>query len=291
MDANTLIPDTINKESDQPKSWRAVLPVHPAADLFPLMSESELQELAGDIIKHGLRYPVILCRKNKSGKPYLLDGRNRLDAMESVGISPFDRDGKLRHWSEREGDPYDIVLSMNVHRRHLTGEQKRELIAKILKAKPGESNRKIAKQTKADHKTVAAVRGELESGGEIPQLEKTTGADGKQYKSRKKKAPKPSESAEIERDRKACLALYQKVTEAERERAQLRAQFKSAEISPEQRRRENANLGITATARSKQNLEWFTVACREYLPNVTVESHRQEARRLVAELTAVGATP
>jgi hypothetical protein len=213
MDANTLIPDTINKESDQPKSWRAVLPVHPAADLFPLMSESELQELAGDIIKHGLRYPVILCRKNKSGKPYLLDGRNRLDAMESVGISPFDRDGKLRHWSEREGDPYDIVLSMNVHRRHLTGEQKRELIAKILKAKPGESNRKIAKQTKADHKTVAAVRGELESGGEIPQLEKTTGADGKQYKSRKK-----PEAIRVRRNRARPKGVSRALSEGNRGR-------------------------------------------------------------------------
>ena len=59
----------------------------------------------------------------------------------------------------------------------------------------------------------------------------------------------------------------------------------SQEISVEQRRRENANLGMTAAERSKQNLEWFAVACREYLPNISVEMHRQEARRLVAELT------
>jgi hypothetical protein len=59
----------------------------------------------------------------------------------------------------------------------------------------------------------------------------------------------------------------------------------SAEISFEQRRRENANLGMTAAERSKQNLEWFAVACRQYLPNITIEAHRQEARRLVAELT------
>jgi hypothetical protein len=32
----------------KPKSWRAVLPVHPAADLFPMMSESELRELGED---------------------------------------------------------------------------------------------------------------------------------------------------------------------------------------------------------------------------------------------------
>jgi len=60
----------------------------------------------------------------------------------------------------------------------------------------------------------------------------------------------------------------------------------SQEISVEQRRRENASLGMTAAERSKQNLEWFAVACREYLPQITNEMHRQEARRLVAELTA-----
>ena len=59
----------------------------------------------------------------------------------------------------------------------------------------------------------------------------------------------------------------------------------SPEISAEQRKRENANLGMTAAERSKRNLEWFAVACREYLPNITVEVHRQEAHRLVAELT------
>jgi hypothetical protein len=59
----------------------------------------------------------------------------------------------------------------------------------------------------------------------------------------------------------------------------------SQEVSIEQRRRENANLGTTAGERSKQNLEWFAVACREYLPKITVEAHRQEARNLVATLT------
>jgi hypothetical protein len=32
--------------SPQPKSWRDVLPIHPAADLFPPIPEAELKELA-----------------------------------------------------------------------------------------------------------------------------------------------------------------------------------------------------------------------------------------------------
>ena len=64
----------------QRKSWRDVLPIHPAAELFPLMSESELRELGEDIKANGLRTSIVLYE----GK--LLDGRNRLDAMELVGV-------------------------------------------------------------------------------------------------------------------------------------------------------------------------------------------------------------
>jgi hypothetical protein len=46
--------------SSQPKSWRDVLPIQSAADLFPLMSESELRELGEDIKKNGLRSPIVL---------------------------------------------------------------------------------------------------------------------------------------------------------------------------------------------------------------------------------------
>jgi transcriptional regulator with XRE-family HTH domain len=228
-------------------SWRDVLPIHPAAELFPTMSESELRELGKDIKKNGLRYPIILWRENEGANAYLLDGRNRLDAMESVGLSILNKDGEIkRGWSFRDGDPYDLVLSFNVLRRHLTGEQKRELIAKILKAKPAASNRQIAKQVKADHKTVAAVRAEKESTGEIPQLKKTVGADGKQRKSKKKPKPAPQPGTqEYERDRKECVALDLKAKEAERRLAQWHLDHPataSAEVSMEQRRAEMAQL-------------------------------------------------
>jgi hypothetical protein len=85
-------------------TWRDVLPVHPAADLFPLMSEAELRELGEDIKKNGLQIPIVVWiserdsdhpRRRKQPNRYsLLDGRNRLDAMELVGI-PFELS-----WSE-----------------------------------------------------------------------------------------------------------------------------------------------------------------------------------------------
>ncbi|MGO8924849.1 MAG: hypothetical protein ACLQF4_18170, partial [Xanthobacteraceae bacterium] len=52
--------DITTKSVAVTKRWRGVLPVHPAADLFPLMSEAELRELADDIGKQGQCDPVSL---------------------------------------------------------------------------------------------------------------------------------------------------------------------------------------------------------------------------------------
>ncbi len=201
--------------------WRKHLIVHPAADLLPLMSEPELETLARDIHKNGLLTPIVLWRENwNDDSPAVLsDGRNRLDALAALGWlslypvrerhpresreyvrnnPPFDINDEcvlnaLDGGFDATGfetsdveDPYALVLSLNHHRRHLTPDQKRDLIDAILKARPEQSNRQIAKQVKGDHKKVADRRSKLESTGEIPQLDKTVGADGKARKTKPK---------------------------------------------------------------------------------------------------------
>jgi hypothetical protein len=47
--------NTSDKPTTQAKSWRDVLPIHPAADFFPPMAEAELAELGADTSKHGSR--------------------------------------------------------------------------------------------------------------------------------------------------------------------------------------------------------------------------------------------
>ena len=42
------------------KSWRDVLPIHPAAELFPLMAPDALRALGADIKKGKLREPITL---------------------------------------------------------------------------------------------------------------------------------------------------------------------------------------------------------------------------------------
>lgn len=65
--------------------WRDILPVHPAADALPLLSPEALQELADDIKANGLLEPPTLWHDIETDKTYLLDGRNRLDALELNG--------------------------------------------------------------------------------------------------------------------------------------------------------------------------------------------------------------
>ena len=85
---------------------------HELADVFPLLSETELNSLTEDIRQHGLREPIVLYQ----GK--VLDGRNRWLACQRLGIKPATR--------EFQGDALAAlayVWSANFHRRHLTPSQ------------------------------------------------------------------------------------------------------------------------------------------------------------------------
>ena len=91
---------------------------HQIANIFPMMGKEELGELADDIMQNGLRQPIVLYQGQ------ILDGRNRYQACELAGIES--------DCTEYEGDdPLGYVLSLNLHRRHLTASQRAALAAEI----------------------------------------------------------------------------------------------------------------------------------------------------------------
>src|SRR5262245_16617274 len=140
------------------KSWRDVYKVHPAADLFPTLPEDELRKLGEDIKANGLKDKIILW-SGRDEDLIVLDGRNRLDAMELMKVSILENqgarnspDGKSDDWgflssitTHYDGDPYSYVISKNIRRRHLSKEQQADLIVKVIKAKEAD----LAKMAKS----------------------------------------------------------------------------------------------------------------------------------------------
>jgi hypothetical protein len=176
-------------------AWRDFLRVHPAAELFPMMAPAEIKDLADDIKVQGLRHAIVLWR-DADGEYSLLDGRNRLDAWEAAGLNvPEGAEAILRTMNAtlldatEKIDPYDYVVSINLHRRHLTGEQKRDVIAILIKLKPEMSDRQIAKMVGASPTTAGDVRRELVKADQLSNLDSRVGADGK---TRKLPPPKPA---------------------------------------------------------------------------------------------------
>ena len=178
------------------------LSFHPLADIFPLMEGVELDALVEDIYRNGLREPIVL----HEGK--ILDGRNRYRACMKIVEKAEAQNycGQLyqpqfKELEPRIGvgiDPYAYVISANIHRRHLTAEQRRGLIAKVLKAEPRKSDRQIAETVKASPTTVGSIRKKLEATGEVSNLDTRTDTKGRQQPARK-----PATAAEIRARRKA----------------------------------------------------------------------------------------
>lgn len=86
--------------------------IHPAAELFPLIGDDALGDLADDIKLHGLLEP---CWLNRDG--VLLDGRNRIRACQIAGVKP--------RFREYDGtDEVGFIVSLNLRRRHLNEDER-----------------------------------------------------------------------------------------------------------------------------------------------------------------------
>lgn len=102
------------------------LETHPAATLFPLMTEDEYQGLKADIAENGQLEDVVLYRDQ------ILDGRNRLRACEELGLEPmYTLLGSFE-------DPWKYVISHNLHRRHLTTSQRAMVASKLATLEHGD---------------------------------------------------------------------------------------------------------------------------------------------------------
>jgi ParB-like chromosome segregation protein Spo0J len=176
------------------------LKFHPLADIFPLMEGAEFEELVADIKANGLREKIDLYQ----GK--IVDGRNRYRALQRLEIDPsaepskYFRKAIYAHSAGGEIAPHEqdndarvraYIISKNIHRRHLTVDQKSAFLVELVKASPEKSDRTLAKEAGTTHPTIAKARKRAEATGKALPVEKRTGADGKARKQPAKKKRKP----------------------------------------------------------------------------------------------------
>lgn len=111
---------------------------HEAANIFPLLEGDEYRKLRDDIKANGLIEPIWTYE----GK--ILDGRNRYIACLDCGVTP-----KYRQY---EGDdPISFVISLNLHRRHLTSSQLGFVALEVEKQLAVEARKRQLSGKKLDH--------------------------------------------------------------------------------------------------------------------------------------------
>jgi len=141
----------------------AVLTVHPAAAIFPMISDDEIKELAASIARHGLREPIRIIQGDEKDQWFVLDGRNRLEALRRSGVS---EDQIFKNYTyaltsteleKMDATPEEYVLMANIERRNLTPPQRRELAGKLA-IMLAERQKEMPKSEKTDTTAEAAAK-------------------------------------------------------------------------------------------------------------------------------------
>jgi ParB-like chromosome segregation protein Spo0J len=123
---------------------------HEAANIFP-MEEDSIAELSADIAKRGQLVPIELL----GGK--IIDGRRRWTADQRAGVIPITRELD----PAKVPDPVAYVLSLNLHRRHLTPSQR---------AMVGARAREIYDREAKDRQKIAGGDRKSEAAKSLPVL-------------------------------------------------------------------------------------------------------------------------
>jgi len=146
--------------------------------VMPPLTPEEYQALKEDIAENGVLVPAV-----HDEDAVIIDGHYRVQAYQELeaegraagGFPTQERTGLT------EDEKRDLAWRLNMQRRHMTSEQKRDAIRKKLKESPQWADNRIAQLLGVDHKTVRVNRVMLEGIKGIPKVEKVIGTDGKEY--------------------------------------------------------------------------------------------------------------
>ncbi len=138
------------------------LVAHPLADLFPMLGDEELNELADSIKREGLLERIVVFGE------LILDGRNRYAAMRIAGIA-YDRE-HFAFFSGSEAEAIAFVESKNITRRHLTLGQRSMAAHDFLEMRGGKGAARARRGKAADGEgRQAALEEAAENFGTSPE--------------------------------------------------------------------------------------------------------------------------
>jgi hypothetical protein len=139
--------------------------------LLPPLSEDEYAALREDIRGAGVRVPIDV---DEDGN--ILDGHHRKAIADELGVECPERIVRgLPDFAK-----VDYALTVNLTRRHLTREQRRDLVTKSLKRDPRVSDREHARRCGVSHTYVSGVREALEAAEQLATVASRIGKDGRE---------------------------------------------------------------------------------------------------------------
>jgi DNA modification methylase len=202
--------------------------IHEVCAIFPMMSVEEFSGLKEDIAVNGQREPVWTYRGE------VIDGRNRLKACEELRVTP-----KVKEW-DGKGSLVEFVVSLNLHRRHLTSSQKAACgtdIEERLAVEAKERQRASGgdKRSKDAKKSVVAklpqpIEAKPKSRDKAAKIVGSSPRNIQDAKTVKKKAPKLHE--EVKAGKKTISQAKREIARSEK-RADLETKAKAVEAQPQ----------------------------------------------------------
>jgi hypothetical protein len=165
----------------------------PYLKLVRQLNASERRQLRGGIEREGRILDPLTVSVRGDGRRVLLDGHNRLEMADEMGLPEDKVPLDLRTGMTREQEA-KLAVQRNAERRQLTKDdiakakdRLTKQVERILKDRNGDiSDRAVAEELGTTHKTVGKVRKKLEEVDTVPTREKRTGKDGKKQSAMKR---------------------------------------------------------------------------------------------------------
>ena len=168
------------------------------SELFPALDDATEAALRASIERFGVIVPVVVDQHGE-----LLDGRHRARIARDLGV---EYETQMREVADAD-EAREIARTLNSDRRHLSLEQRREVVVAL--REDGHSQRAIANALGVSRK---AVRNDLDKVGPLAHVPNgVTGLDGKSYPATRTNSdnfgPKKREINEAAAARKLSTAL------------------------------------------------------------------------------------